>query len=922
MNMETKITDDVLRGFVHCSFKGHLLLNGESGSKGDYELLQQELKEECSAELLRNIQHEYRFTEISKESNSVLKDLRNGIPMIVAAQITYGDLSAHFDAIQRVNGESALGSFHYVPVIFSRSNKASREEKLLLAFRAIVLSRLQNRPPDYGHLIYGPSCKTVKIKLQRETNNVSPLIEKVKGLAFAPPPLLLSRHCQICEFREKCREKAIAEDNISLLGNVTKKEIIKYHQKGIFTLTQLSYTFRPRRKRKKPEGYRKPHSISLHALAVRERKVYVYDTPKLPQTKIDACLDIEGSEDGRSIYLIGLLVKEGERNSQYSLWANNPEEEKEIFLSFVEIMKAYDEYTLYHYGDYELTYLKRMKRIFNSEGDALDKIKGNSFNLLSPFYSHIYLPTYTNGLKEVGSFLGFDWSDKEASGIQGLVWRKQWERSGLPNLKNRLIQYNIQDCQVLLRVKGFVEGIISNESADKEDTLSGCIYLKDLKRPSPFKFLIGDFALPEFQQLNKFAHFDYQRERVYIRSSDYLKKYYSKGKTIKKRQEYNENTSIGPLKKEACPICNKISIKMVRGLTKKVVDLKFSEGGVKRWVAKLNSYVYYCTKCKNKFIPHWYRENERKYGHNIMAWTVYQHIVGKQSFRQVADNLKEVFNLHVEKSNTHIFKSYIMDYYHQTFDNISRNILNSAVIYVDETPIIMRYESGYAWVITNTEEVVSFYRPTREADFIRQHLVNFKGILVSDFYSAYDSLDCLQQKCLMHLIRDFNDDLLKNPFDEEFKEMTKEFSFLLQEIVCAIDLHGLKRRFLNKYSTSVNRFFGRTLSKSYNSEVAKQYQKRLAKYRDKLFLFLEYDNVSWNNNAAEHAIKMLATHTNRNLNFFRESRMEEYLKIMSIYQTCRSKGISFLKFMLSKERNLDNYCNEFIKKRRIIPLFK
>jgi hypothetical protein len=42
-------------------------------------------------------------------------------------------------------------------------------------------------------------------------------------------------------------------------------------------------------------------------------------------------------------------------------------------------------------------------------------------------------------------------------------------------------------------------------------------------------------------------------------------------------------------------------------------------------------------------------------------------------------------------------------------------------------------------------------------------LKDFKGVLVSDFYSAYDAIPCPQQKCLIHLIRDLNDDVLKHP---------------------------------------------------------------------------------------------------------------------------------------------------------------
>src|SRR5215469_17059722 len=62
-----------------------------------------------------------------------------------------------------------------------------------------------------------------------------------------------------------------------------------------------------------------------------------------------------------------------------------------------------------------------------------------------------------------------------------------------------------------------------------------------------------------------------------------------------------------------------------------------------------------------------------------------------------------------------------------------------------------------------------------------------KGVLVSDFYTAYDALDMPQQRCLIHLMRDMNDDLLKHPFDEELKSIANKFSSLLKDIVNAID---------------------------------------------------------------------------------------------------------------------------------------
>jgi hypothetical protein len=50
------------------------------------------------------------------------------------------------------------------------------------------------------------------------------------------------------------------------------------------------------------------------------------------------------------------------------------------------------------------------------------------------------------------------------------------------------------------------------------------------------------------------------------------------------------------------------------------------------------------------------------------------------------------------------------------------------------------------------EEVAYVYRETREGGFLLTMLKNFKGILVSDFYAAYEAIPC-PQKCLIHLIQ-------------------------------------------------------------------------------------------------------------------------------------------------------------------------
>lgn len=206
------------------------------------------------------------------------------------------------------------------------------------------------------------------------------------------------------------------------------------------------------------------------------------------------------------------------------------------------------------------------------------------------------------------------------------------------------------------------------------------------------------------------------------------------------------------------------------------------------------------------------------------------------------------------------------------------------------------------------DSVFYLLKPNRETNFLHELFKNFQGVLISDFYSGYDSIKCVQQKCLVHLIRDLNEDLLKNQFNSELKDIVINFGILLKTIVTAINKYGLKTRFLNQYQEDVNKFYLTFIETEYKTEIAIKYKKRFQKYRDKLFTFLNYDNVPWNNNNAESAIKPFAKYRVVSSGMATENGIKDYLVLLSIYQTCRYRGISFLDFLKSGEKSIEKYC--------------
>jgi predicted RecB family nuclease len=81
-----------------------------------------------------------------------------------------------------------------------------------------------------------------------------------------------------------------------------------------------------------------------------------------------------------------------------------------------------------------------------------DRVLADSCNVVSAIYAGTYFPTHSNGLKHVGAYVGFTWSEGNASGAQSVAWRRAWESGGANSLKQKLITDNAEDCATLRRV--------------------------------------------------------------------------------------------------------------------------------------------------------------------------------------------------------------------------------------------------------------------------------------------------------------------------------------------------------------------------------------------------------------------------------------------------------------------------------------
>jgi predicted RecB family nuclease len=904
------INSHLFEAFLKCPTKCWLRSQGEVGGGNDYAAWVQSQNEIYRNDGVRCLTEGTPPSEciIAPSVADSLKSAKWHFAVDVLAQAQ--TLESRLHAVERLPSEGRGKPAQFIPVRFVFTNKLSKDDKLLLAFDALVLSGVLGRELRLGRIIHGDDHASLKVKLATLMSQVRNRVEKMHTLLSnsSAPDLLLNRHCTECEFQMQCRQKAIEKDDLSLLANMTEKERKKYHSKGIFTVTQLSYTFRPRRRPRRMRDKRERYHHSLKALAIREKKIHIVGSPELKISGTPLYLDVEGLPDRDFYYLIGVRIRHGDSIVQHSLWADSPEDETVIWSEFLGMLATVENPVLVHYGGFEATFMRRMCQQYGGppHDSPPDKAVESSTNLLSVIFSQFYFPTYSNGLKDVAKCLNFHWSDLMASGARSVAVRYEWEQSRDPTAKEWLVRYNAEDCEALEIVASALLQTCGPKAQPgvNESNLSDMVNVESLRRQMPSYFDRKKSVTADLEFLRKAAYWNYQRDRLYFRSAGQRSRKPRKVIVGCNTTSLRINKVVVHDVSPECPTCKRISSGPKATRVRILYDLCFGRFSIKRWVVKHVYQTYYCWRCELYFGLEKRFKRRLKFGWNLVAYFLYQVIQLRISQRIVTLSMNELFGLNLKCVTTHQFKSRAAEFYKETQRQILARLVKGDLIHADETKANVKGQLAYVWVFTNLREVVYLYADTREADMLHATLAGFKGVLVSDFYAAYDSLDCPQQKCLTHLLRDLNDEVLDHPYDEELKELVKNFGSLVRPMVETVDQHGLKRHFLRKHHRFVDRFY-RELGKTvYRSEAARKCKDRFEKNRNKLFTFLDYDGIPWNNNNAEHAIKAYAALRNVMEGTSTQVGIEQYLILLSICETCEYQGSSFLEFLRSGEKDV------------------
>ena len=239
------------------------------------------------------------------------------------------------------------------------------------------------------------------------------------------------------------------------------------------------------------------------------------------------------------------------------------------------------------------------------------------------------------------------------------------------------------------------------------------------------------------------------------------------------------------------------------------------------------------------------------------------------------------------------------------YDEILNGVKNGAILHADETGWRVSGRNWWLWVFGTQDTAYFTVDKTRGSSVVRRVLGEiFIGVLVVDGWSAYLYLLCEQQSCLSHLlrkVRKFRDafphltDIVK--FYLKFRRIIRDGERLqknrnqLGELIFQRRLKRLKKRLAD------------LLQWPKPDNVLEEIIKKVKRQQPRILTFVEHPDVPFHNNYAEYLIRIGVLKRKISGGSVSAQGAHAYAVLLSIYTTCKLRGISFPKFLKESLRH-------------------
>ncbi len=300
----------------------------------------------------------------------------------------------------------------------------------------------------------------------------------------------------------------------------------------------------------------------------------------------------------------------------------------------------------------------------------------------------------------------------------------------------------------------------------------------------------------------------------------------------------------------------------------------------------------YCPACKSHVEPVVPDALPKSViGHRAVALTSWLHY----GLGVTIDQIVEIMGYHLQ---TRLTPGGVMAMWHRLaqilntwYDQIGKQARQSAVLHADETGWRVQGQTHWLWCFTSQETCYYLVDRSRGSPALQKFFVEaFEGVLVRDFWAPYDALQVGDhQCCLVHLLRELEKVDQHNETDS-WQAFAKKLRRLVRD---GIRLRKRPDFTPQSYRSRVRRLDDRLIemaTNTYDDADAQRLAKRLSKYRDSLFTFLDHENVPFENNHAERQIRPAVVLRKNSQSNRSEKGAATQSVLMSVYRTLKLRG--------------------------------
>jgi transposase len=341
----------------------------------------------------------------------------------------------------------------------------------------------------------------------------------------------------------------------------------------------------------------------------------------------------------------------------------------------------------------------------------------------------------------------------------------------------------------------------------------------------------------------------------------------------------------------ACPCCGGKLVQTGRRRTRIIEDIP---DNLQSEVTEHTIHRDWCPECQKQVEPKVPDALPKcTLGNRAVALTAWLHYGVGTTTSQIVDVFNHHLKLEISAGGLTQMWHRLADVLSPWYEQIHRLCLTAGVLHGDETGWRVEGRTWWLWCFCTQDVTCYMIDESRGHAALDQFFVEeFGGILVTDFWKAYDAIGRTKQKCWPHLLRDLKEVDKGSECQGDWPEFAKRLRRIYGDAIrLEAKRDALPNDTFSQRLAALHRRMCDLSLEEWSNKHARRLAKRLRAYGADLLTFVEFEGVPSSNNHAERTIRPAVLMRKASYGSQSEAGADTRAVLMSIYRTLKQRGL-------------------------------